>query len=737
MKKLFRILHCKIRWKKLLKISILFLLVPLFLGQNVIGQSPTPFSCGPQGILTQSDPLPAPSDLQYVNMSSGDVTTVETLTAHVNGIGYNVQDDFIYGIDRGDGSGTNGIVRIGANGNLVNVAGPAVINGRNPVVGDVDDNGHYWTYAGAANEWIQVDLTADPVVQIGSGTPGTTGGLDLTDYENNIVDWSFVPGTNSLYAVASVTDGSEAHLLSFNRSSKEFSLEANLGDLGDTNTLGATYVDSDNILYASNNGTGVIWRIEVNDPSPTATQFTQGPTTSQNDGARCYDASIPIDITLTIGPCWRMLSSPIDGLTYADMLDDLWIQGVPGADYEGGTPNVYTWPEGQSGDDPANWEPLADLTDPIPPGSGFLISVFEDDNYDGTIQESEEFDKIITLSGPGYTDDISPTLNSTSDGWSIVGNPFAQSIDAVNLFTNDLTDIVYIWDRNAGSGGDWVTYDTGTGTGDIDGGLIAPGQGFFVQNVGTDPPSPSLTFPDNNRTLGATFYGKQKDEEDNLQDYVRLEVNGESLTNSAWIRFSGEGSEDPVYGDALELQPLSEQYALFGSRKADGTLSDIGHFPMPTDDLKIPVHLDATQPGTYNITATDLDLPPGSELYLHDLETGESVPITSSLNYSFAMEQRGKNTPDSDGIVPCSASPEKAKTTGLDRFLISTTQDGGNEEIPQKVMLEQNYPNPFNPSTVITYELPQSSNVHLEIFDMVGRQVATLVDGAVEAGDRH
>jgi hypothetical protein len=50
--------------------------------------------------------------------------------------------------------------------------------------------------------------------------------------------------------------------------------------------------------------------------------------------------------------------------------------------------------------------------------------------------------------------------------------------------------------------------------------------------------------------------------------------------------------------------------------------------------------------------------------------------------------------------------------------------------------LEQNYPNPFNPSTLIRYNLPQSSNVKLVVTDVLGNELETLVDGFVSAG-RH
>lgn len=49
-------------------------------------------------------------------------------------------------------------------------------------------------------------------------------------------------------------------------------------------------------------------------------------------------------------------------------------------------------------------------------------------------------------------------------------------------------------------------------------------------------------------------------------------------------------------------------------------------------------------------------------------------------------------------------------------------------------ILHQNYPNPFNPSTVISYQLPMSSNVQLSVFDNLGRKIATLIDANQNQG---
>jgi len=55
-------------------------------------------------------------------------------------------------------------------------------------------------------------------------------------------------------------------------------------------------------------------------------------------------------------------------------------------------------------------------------------------------------------------------------------------------------------------------------------------------------------------------------------------------------------------------------------------------------------------------------------------------------------------------------------------------------EMPAEFSLDQNFPNPFNPETVISYQLASSGVVTLRIFDVLGNQIAELVNGIQPAG---
>ena len=65
---------------------------------------------------------------------------------------------------------------------------------------------------------------------------------------------------------------------------------------------------------------------------------------------------------------------------------------------------------------------------------------------------------------------------------------------------------------------------------------------------------------------------------------------------------------------------------------------------------------------------------------------------------------------------------------------IATSVNGRPSPMPGQYALYQNFPNPFNPNTVVRYQIPVNSRVTLKVYDVLGREIVTLVDGEQSAG---
>jgi hypothetical protein len=110
-----------------------------------------------------------------------------------------------------------------------------------------------------------------------------------------------------------------------------------------------------------------------------------------------------------------------------------------------------------------------------------------------------------------------------------------------------------------------------------------------------------------------------------------------------------------------------------------------------------------------------------------------NMPLTGPATVGGTLTLTSGNLDNSVYQVTVSGSIVKTGGT-TSRNPVMTSVEEANSSAPNRFTLNQNYPNPFNPSTAISYQLSAKSFVSLRIFDVLGREVAVLVNGQKPAG---
>lgn len=236
----------------------------------------TPFeSCPSKAFLMQQ----SVAQLYGVNLVTGDYSLLSGdlgTDDKINAIGFNFYDNYIYGWGYEWGT----LVRIGSDYQATSIT-LADNPGVNFFVGDValNENSYYFYKKGSSYGLYKVSLDeeSENFLQVINVVDGQS--LSLT-----IFDFAFHPSNNFLYTV-----DKNGQLYQINADSGAATA---LGDIGEQGTFGAIYFDVDGNLYISRNSDGYVFIIDLDDASPTALLFANGPSASQNDGARCAIAPI-------------------------------------------------------------------------------------------------------------------------------------------------------------------------------------------------------------------------------------------------------------------------------------------------------------------------------------------------------------------------------------------------------------------------------------------------------------
>lgn len=418
-----------------------------------------------------------------------------------------------------------------------------------------------------------------------------------------------------------------------------------------------------------------------------------------------------ISITGTPGKnSWQLLGSAFSNLSYGTLLNSVWTQGGAGSNDPSGTSNIYTWSELNQ-----QFESITDFNIVPEQGTGYVAYLFEDD--DGTTEAVDGgWPKVFQTKGiTGFGTISIPVTYSTGadnllNGYNLVANPYTFSIDweANSGWTKtNIDNSLWIWDSNSNNGdGNYLVYIDGVGDNIT---TIAPFQAFWVR---ANAPNPLLSISENVESASGNLFKSRKSVS---QFSISVSLDGKEDQHYISFREYSKYGIDPW--DVAKLPSLSENFISVHSQINNRTLA-IQSFPSDEEEFEIPLYVASSAYDTAILKLQNLDKLLDSYIFeLFDHETKQSIYLDESTNFSYEFSKANE-------------------THTFTLYLTKTTSVGVETETPtpSHVELHQNYPNPFNPITLIRYQTPRYGNVELKVFDMLGRQVTTLVNEPQAAG---
>ena len=210
------------------------------------------------------------------------------------------------------------------------------------------------------------------------------------------------------------------------------------------------------------------------------------------------------------------------------------------------------------------------------------------------------------------------------------------------------------------------------------------------------------------------YNAKRIDQNGNESDFTKVW----SSSNGA-IENSGMFMADSITGE-IEITV----------QDSDSDLTKVTHLYI-TDEKQIVSEL--------KLSPANIEIYPGE---VFEFSVAGKNQFNFPIDYPFIWEATGGTIDvnglfiagENDGNYQVSVSDSSGSIIASANINILVGVESENENLPKNITLSQNYPNPFNPTTTISFSIPNTSFVSLKVYDILGREVKTLLSGEQKAG---
>ncbi|NBB99775.1 MAG: T9SS type A sorting domain-containing protein, partial [Bacteroidetes bacterium] len=416
----------------------------------------------------------------------------------------------------------------------------------------------------------------------------------------------------------------------------------------------------------------------------------RGGTTTQTFAVTVIDYPDTVEATITRGfddatnaSNYRLVAIP--GATPLGLASTL--EGTAGTQWRA------FWDDGSDEDFLREYEAGSDLFDFVP-GRGFWVL----SQNDWSVTDTRP---TVALQNGTFSFDV-------HEGWNIISNPFDADVDWDLVQAASDVELLELW-RWDGSGGWGTPVDTLASAG--------TGEAFYVraETAGTV----TLPYPTSQQAadLRAALDAAPAATPDDVRQLVldgTLEDTGATTRVVAALGTAERAAHSPMprasFAD-LQLQLQTEDAPpLYRQRQADdgtGVSFTVEVAVSPIDEMQRAVVL----------APENLDAFAHTNVHLVDTATSEAYDLHR------------------EGPVRLRFEGEQTRRTL--RLLIGPTafvEEALRQETPDALTLKPNYPNPFAASTTLQFTLPEATDVHLAVYDLLGREVGVLAEGYLAAG---